>query len=137
MARHNSKAPYKCPFGARGIYWFSRQDFGPVDNPIRDELLKRLVHYGEELAAVDARLESLRPQFPQVESLIVLHGVGLFTAMVVISEFGDVTRFRGAKQVGAYTGLTARIDQSGSHSYSGHIRDRARPGCVTFWLKRQ
>ncbi len=121
LARHNMKAPYKCPFGPHGVYWFSRQNFGPVDNPIRDELLKRLAHYGQELAAVDARLESLRSQFPQVNSLIVLHGVGLFTAMVVISELGDVSRFRRAKQVGAYTGLTSRVDQSGSHSYSGHI----------------
>jgi transposase len=121
LARHNVKAPYRCPFGPRGIYWFSRQDFGPVDNPIRDELLKRMQHYRDELAAIDARLQSLRSQFPQVEALIVLRGVGLFTAMVVISELGDVSRFRRAKQVGAYTGLTSRIDQSGSHSYSGHI----------------
>jgi transposase len=130
LARHNLKAPYRCPFGPRGIYWYSRQDFGPVDNSIRDELLKRLVHYSDEIAAVDARLQSLRPQFPQVESLLVLYGVGLFTAMVVVSEFGDVSRFRRAKQAGAYTGLTSRIDQSGSHSYSGHITRQGSP-----WLR--
>lgn len=130
LARHNLKAPYRCPFGPRGVYWFSRVDFGPVDNPIRDELLRRLTHYGQELAAVDATLESLRPQFPQVESLTVLRGIGLFTAMVVICEFGDVRRFRRAKQVGAYTGLTARINQSGSHCYTGHISRQGSP-----WLR--
>ena len=130
LARHNVTPPYRCPFGPRGIYWFSRYDFGPVDNPIRDELLKRLVHYGDELMAVDARLEALRPQFPQVESLLDLYGIGLFTALVVISELGDVSRFRRAKQVGAYSGLTARIDQSGSHCYSGHITRQGSP-----WLR--
>ena len=130
MAGHNLKAPYKCPFGPRGIYWFSRQDFGAVDNSIRDELLKRLVHYSDELAAADARLQSLRPQFPRVKSLLVLYGVGLFTAMVVVAEFGDARRFRRAKQAGAYTALTSRINQSGSHNYSGHITRQGSP-----WLR--
>ena len=60
----------------------------------------------------------------------MLHGVGLFTALVVISELGDVSRFRRAKQVGAYTGLTARVDQYGSHTYSGHITRQGSP-----WLR--
>jgi len=127
LARHNMQAPYACPFGPRGLYWFSRQDFGSVDNSIRDELLTRLTHYQKAIAAVDDRLGALRSQYPQVEALVVLHGVGLYTAMVIVGEFGDVRRFRRAKQAGAYTGLTARIDQSGSHLYTGHITRQGSP----------
>ena len=47
--------------------------------------------------------------------------------MVIVAEFGDVRRFRLAKQAGAYTGLTARVDQSGSHCYSGHITRQGSP----------
>jgi transposase len=64
LARHNMKAPYACPFGPRELYWFSRQEFGPVDNAIRDELLARLTHYQKEVAVVDDRLRSLQRQFP-------------------------------------------------------------------------
>jgi len=127
LARHNVNPPYKCPFGPRGRYWFSRQDFGPVDNPIRDELLERLEHFNKQLAAMDARLAELRSEFPEVEALVELHGVGLYSALVVISEFGDVLRFRTAKQAGAYTGLTPRVDQSGSHCYMGHISRQGSP----------
>jgi len=127
LARHNMQAPYACPFGPRGRYWFSRQDFGPVDNSIRDELLVRLLHYQEAIAAVDERLKSLRGRYPEVESLLVLHGIGLYTALVIIAEFGDVRRFRRAKQAGGYTGLTARIDQSGIHLYTGHIARLGSP----------
>src|SRR5262245_39648344 len=45
LARHNVTAPYKYPFGPRGRYWLSRQDFGPADNQVRDELLERLDHF--------------------------------------------------------------------------------------------
>jgi len=34
---------------------------------------------------------------------------------------GEVERFRTAKQVGAYAGLTCRVHQSGSHCYHGSI----------------
>jgi transposase len=130
LARHNINPPYKCPFGPRGRYWFARQDFGAVDNPIRDELLERLQHFDRQLGAMDARLEELRPQYPEVETLTELHGVGLYSAMIIISEFGEVTRFCTAKQAGAYTGLTPRVSQSGSHCHLGHISKQGSP-----WLR--
>ena len=40
-------------------------------------------------------------------------GVGAVTTEVVISELGDVTRFRNAKAVSAYAGLTPVVRQSG------------------------
>ena len=56
-----------------------------------------------------------------------LHGVGLYTALVIVAEFGDVRRFRRAKQAGTYTGLTSRTDQSGGHVYRGHITRQGSP----------
>src|SRR5690606_5064824 len=47
--------------------------------------------------------------------------VGLFTALLIIGEFGEVSRFRRAKQAAAYTGLTTRVFQSGEHTRTGHI----------------
>ena len=54
-----------------------------------------------EIDAVNERLEGLRTLYPQVDALTELHGIALYSAMVVIGEFGDVTRFRRAKQVAA------------------------------------
>lgn len=121
LARHNWAAPYKCPFGPRGLYWFGRQDFGPVDNFIRDELLERFAHFRKQIEALDERLEQLRPEYPEAEALIVLPGIGLYSALMLVAEFGDVTRFRKARQAAAYTGLTARVFQSGDRCRHGHI----------------
>lgn len=121
LARENVNAPYKSPFGPRGLYWFSRQEFGPVGNQVRDHALERLRWTAAQCDAVDERLQTLRPQYPQIESLLELRGVGLFTALLVVGEFGDVSRFRTAKQAAAYTGLTTRVFQSGEHTRTGHI----------------
>ena len=127
LARHNRVAPYRVPFGPRGLAWFAEQEFGPVDDGVRDELLARLGHFREQIAAVDARLEGLRADFPQVEALLDLRGVGLYTALVVVAELGEVGRFRSARQVGAYAGLTARVRQSGDHRRHGAITREGSP----------
>jgi transposase len=79
---------------------------------------------------MDERLEHLRPEYPEVEVLIPMLGVGLYSALLIVGEFGDVTRFRKAKQAAPFTGLTTRVFQSGDHCRHGHI---SRQG--SSWLR--
>src|SRR5262249_41066095 len=83
-----------------------------------------------QLAVIDAHLEELRAQVPQVETLLAIHGIGLYTALLVIGELGEVERFRTARQVGSYAGLTARVHPSGEHCYRGAITREGSP-----WLR--
>ena len=130
LARHNLASPFRSAFGVRGCRWFSEQEFGWTDNLVRDELLLRLEHYRHQLKVIDERLEQLRGEFPQVEALLDIYGVGLYTALLVIAELGEVQRFRTARQVGSYAGLTSRVRQSGDHCYRGSITREGSP-----WLR--
>jgi len=130
LARRNIRPPYKCPFGPKGLYWFSRQDLGDVGNQMRDHLVERLTHTEQQQREVEATMSSLRPAFPQVEALLDLYGVGLFTALMVVAEFGEVERFGSAKQAAAYTGLTTRVYQSGETRRTGRISKQGSP-----WLR--
>jgi transposase len=130
LARHNREAPYRVPFGPRGLAWFRDQTFGGIDDQVRDELVARLNHYRREIEAIDLRLEALSRQFPEVEALLDIHGIGLYSALVVIGELGEVERFRFARQVGAYAGLTSKVLQSGDHCYYGRITRHGSP-----WLR--
>jgi transposase len=121
LARNNMVAPYRAPFGPRGLRWFALQDFTSADNAVRDELLDRITHYELQLDAIDVGLEQLREAHPQVGAILDIHGIGLYLALLIVAEIGDPERFRHAKQVGAYAGLTAKVNQSGSHAYYGHI----------------
>ena len=100
LARQNRQAPYRVPFGVRGIAWFRKQDFGPIENLVRDELLERLEHYRKQLAILEAHVVALRETFPQVEVLMEIHGIGLYSALLIVGELGEVDRFHTAKQVG-------------------------------------
>lgn len=97
---------------------------------VRDELRERFRHYAKQMTLFDQRLEGMRQAFPQVESLVDIHGIGLYSALLIVAEIGEVERFRSAKQVGAYSGLTSRVHQSGGHCYQGSITRQGSP-----WLR--
>jgi len=130
LARKNLQSPYKTPFGPRGRAWFRAYDFGPIENLVRDELLARLEHYDGQIAVFDEQLSCVRAEFPQTDALTDIYGIGIYSALLIIAELGEVDRFRSAKQVGAYSGLTSRVHQSGGHCYRGSITRQGSP-----WLR--
>jgi len=130
LTRRNIRSPFVVLFGLRGRRWLASLDLGPIDGLLRDELLARLVHYDAALAAQDRLLNDLAGHFPQVEALTCLHGIGLYSALLIVAEIGEPGRFEDGRKVGAYAGLTARVHQSGSESYSGRITHQGSP-----WLR--
>jgi len=121
LGRNNLVAPYRIPFGPRGLSWFAQQDFVSADNAVRDELLDRIRHYKLQISSIDEKLKKLEESYPQVEALLDIRGIGVYLGLLIVAEIGDPERFRHAKQVGAYAGLTAKVNQSGDHAYYGHI----------------
>ena len=130
LARQNCEAPFRVPFGVRGLAWFRRQDFGPIENLVRDELLARMTHFGQQISTLDRHLAEMAHRFPQTEALLDIRGIALFSALLIVAELGEVERFCTAKQVGAYSGLTSRVHQSGGHCYQGSITRQGSP-----WLR--
>ncbi|OGD56149.1 hypothetical protein A3K78_06225 [Candidatus Bathyarchaeota archaeon RBG_13_52_12] len=48
-------------------------------------------------------------------------GVGYFTAILVVSEVGDVGRFRGDKEFTSWMGLTPSVSQPGERTRIGGV----------------
>jgi transposase len=74
-------------------------------------------HLAQKLA-LTKKLKAFMAKAPQREAearaiLKTAPGVGFVTAEVIISELGDISRFRNAKAVCAYAGLVPTVRQSG------------------------
>lgn len=121
LARANIHSPFKTPFGKRGRQWLAKLDLGLSGNLSRDELLRRLEHYGREIAGLDTYLEKMAAEFPESAALDALYGIARYSALLIVAEIGEPERFRNARQVGAYAGLTARVHQSGQTEHRGGI----------------
>jgi len=63
-----------------------------------------------------------------------IKGVGIFTAMVFLTELGDLTRFRNRRELASFLGLTPNSDESGEVTdRKGHI-SRSGPSRVRWVL---
>lgn len=130
LARHNVRSPWKTPFGVRGLRWLEELELPAVSALTRDELVARARYFDAAISRVDVMLSGVAEDFPETEALVDIHGIGLYSALLIIGELGEVERFSNPKQVGAYTGLTSRVWQSGSRELRGSISHQGSP-----WLR--
>ena len=59
--------------------------------------------------------------------LTQLRGVGRYTAMLVIAEVGEISRFRSARHLCAWAGLTPTVRSSDGKARLGHISQQGSP----------
>ena len=121
LARANIEAPYKRLFGPRGRRWLSLVELDAASSAVRDELVSRLEHFEGAIYRMDEELAVVAERFPQAAALTAIHGIGLYSALLVVAELGEPGRFGRASQVGAYAGLTSRVRQSGQTEHRGAI----------------
>jgi transposase len=90
-----------------------------------DSLLRQLAALEAEMRRLDRELERLAADArhaPQMERLTALPGIGVLTALVFLTEMGNVLRFRNRRQIGAYVGLVPCSHESGEQAdRKGHI----------------
>jgi len=57
----------------------------------------------------------------QVKLLLGLKGIDYYSALVLLSEIGDIKRFSTPEKLVSWTGLAPRTHQSGETLHNGHI----------------
>jgi len=86
---------------------------------------------GDDLALIDAlevmigrlgwQVHQRARTGPRVKILTQLPGVGPFTALVILAEIGDVSRFGSARKLASWAGLTPTVRGSDRTIRHGHI----------------
>ena len=89
-------------------------------------LLRQLEYLQWEVAALSRQVEQLaqgqRYARPATALVKELQGVGVLTAMVFLTEMGDLRRFNNRYQVGSFLGLTPKSLETGeTDDRKGHI----------------
>jgi len=90
-----------------------------------NSLVRQLSALEQETVYLTEQIQKLSqtPRYAEpVQELIELKGVGTLTAMVYLTEMGDLSRFNNRRQIGAYLGLVPSSKESGGKSdRKGHI----------------
>ncbi len=105
--------------------WLERVKF---DAPVQQIVLQEYIDTVREAQTRVAGLETQMRQAlqgwslrPVVEGLMALRGVDVITAMTVLAELGDITRFDSPRQLMGFLGLVPSEHSSGARRRQGAI----------------
>jgi transposase len=127
LKRHGLALPKNHNWTKKFQRWLAGQAtlLPAVVAPVLTCLLDRLAVLERQILELDRQLRKLsltdRYRAP-CAALRKLRGVGLLTALVFLTEMGDLNRFPNRRTVASYLGLTPSADESGSAAdRKGHI----------------
>jgi transposase len=125
LLRHGLHFTEATRWGQKHWRWVRGQRFEHAEAQLAFE------HYVEQVDHIDARLRNLDERIAQAAStdayrervarLSCLRGISTLSAMVLLTELGDLRRFQSPRQLMAYTGLVPSEQSSGDTRKRGGL----------------
>jgi transposase len=104
-----------------GRGWLAELDLPPASREIVTDCLAVIDGLVPLIERIDGELHVRAKADPRVKVLRTLPGVGEFTALVMLAEIGDVSRFGSARKLASWSGLTPTVRGSDLTVRHGHI----------------
>ena len=95
---------------------FHRWVLGEIPDQLRPALETTVEMIGQltsEIAGYESQIAQRAEEYPEIEQLRAIKGVGLLSSSAFVWTLEDPGRFSRSRQVGAYLGLIPKRDQSG------------------------
>ena len=126
--------------------WLEEQRFEhPVQQVVFQEYVDTVTEARRRVVGLEGQMREALQRWslrPVVEGLIALRGVDMVTAMTVLAELGDLTRFDSPRELMSFLGLVPSEHSSGGRrrqggitkTGNGHVRRvlSKRPGAIGF-----
>lgn len=113
--------------------WLSRLKFSEeLDTFTFEQYLSMLQYLERRLGELDEKIERMASSEPFKKSVLCLRafrGVQTLTAMVLLTELGDVRRFASPRHLMSYVGLVPSVHQSGETRKPGGITKTGSSRC--------
>jgi transposase len=113
-----------------GRAWLAALELPAVSRELAGDYPGLIDALQERIDRLDWEIRQRARSDPRVKVLTQLPGVGPFTALVIVAEAGDISRFASARQLASWAGLTPTVRGSDRVAHYGHI---SKEGSV--WLR--
>jgi transposase len=104
-----------------GRGWLAGLDLPAVSREIVADCLAVTGGLAPAIDRIDGELRAHAKADPRVKTLTTLPGAVQFTALVMVAEIGDITRFPSARKLASWAGLTPTVRGSDRTVRHGHI----------------
>lgn len=121
LAKEGIRHNFTDLFGKKGMKFLMEIDLREANKLALDNYLSVLEVLNSRVKETSARLESLANGIKEVELLRTIPGIGTYSALLIVSEIGNINRFKNPQKLTSYAGLVPSVHQSGSTKRFGRI----------------
>jgi transposase len=104
-----------------GRGWLAGLELPAISREVVADCLAVIDGLAPVIDRIDGELRLHAKADPRVKVLTTLPGVGQFTALVMLAEIGDISRFPSARKLASWAGLTPTVRGSDRTVRHGHI----------------
>jgi transposase len=119
-------------FGKAGRKQLESMTLRESNRMIIDHDLKLIDELNCKIAETETKLMSMGESYYWMDILKSVPGIGPFSAVLLISEIGDLDRFESPEKLCSYAGLVPSVYQSGNTQRYGKITKQGR--CLMRWI---
>lgn len=121
LLKRGISVPYVDKFCDKGMLYLEHLSLQPIDQLQITTTLDLLKAVTLKIAEVDKEINIRAGDCKEVALLTTIPGIGVYSALLILSEIGELKRFSSYRQLSAYAGLIPSTHQSGKKEYHGKI----------------
>lgn len=117
-------------FGRRGRRWLAEVKLPEKAREAVNVCGRMIDRYTEEIEQQNRQLSVEARQDARARCLTTIPGIGVYSAILLLAEIGDIQRFRDKQALCSYAGLVPRVRESAGKAARGGITRQGSP-----WLR--
>ena len=127
LAKHGIPREHSDLFGKGGREFLAELKLRDAPRRRLDSLIALICDFDREIETTTQDIEERAKADDRVDVLTQIRGVGRYTAMLIIAEVGDITRFPTARHLCSWAGLAPSVRSSDGKARLGHITRQGSP----------
>src|SRR5438132_7316212 len=132
LSKNGIVTPTKTAFGVKSRQFLATVAVRPCYRLALEGYLRQLAHLTDEITQAAQTIEAQAQADPEAQLLCTMPGIGAYSALLILSEIGNVHRFPDSRHLCSYAGLVPSVPSSiprrGTRcSWSGSCRRAAPP----------
>lgn len=121
LARHGINYEMSDLFGKSGMEYLQTLELPAASRFEIDQYLFLLPALNERIDGVQVQIEAMAEDNYHAKLLMTMPGVSHYSALMIMAEIGDITRFPSSKQLCSFAGIVPSVYQSGNTRRTGHL----------------
>jgi transposase len=121
LMKNNLRSPFSDLFGVKGLRYLKDIDLPDYH---REQVKTYLLLYEklqEQIEPLTKTVRALAKENHTAQLLMTIPGIGPITAMFIVAEVDDISRFRSYRNLASYAGLVPSLDASAGKEKRGRI----------------